>query len=442
MKRALGHVFSWLESQSPEQLESDSITLPVRFAEEMGLSEKEVILLEEMLRLFNEKKYYKMFFLELKIATHLMSKPDTEIYDIKELSKNSLTMFDEFPSVRFVTNKLLKLVKNRYRSHQKSQNQPKYRTIIENAFNKQKEDEGNFSIEPKDQQRMHKRFVKRAKTKHNYIDNNRTFPDKGRIIRYSEDKKGSIAISPTIFKAIKQGNYSLEHRKFEFSTWNFLYPQYEQNVIYNMILVLDTSKSIVWMISSIEEIISHITSNAFHSRDRLGLITFQNNRAFLHHYPTLNVKQVIGTINKIEAKGETPLGEGLNLALQVFSKEQYRLPGMKNIIIMISDCFPEPLEGRHKNLLDEPCYKAVVSASEKIKKAKIDLIIINPSAQEYKKGWNLSLINKIKEVSDASYIRIHPKIQYNRESEAEASISLEDSLYLSETIWSVKTGFE
>ncbi len=442
MMRALGYIANWLESQSPENLESQIPRLPVRFAEETGLSEKEIILLEEMIKLFDEKSNYKHFVMQLRGAIHVWTNPDRETFIPSKQNHKSLFLFDEFIPVKDIAKLILKLVKNRNRAKSSPKIRPKYRTIIRDVINKQGEEKKNFSIEPKDLQKVQRRLTKRAKTKSTFNNKDGSSPGKGRIIRCSQEKSGNIAISPTVFNAIKQGNYSLERKKFDIKTNDFLYPQYERNVIYNMMLVLDTSKSITWMIDNIEGIISHITTNAFHSRDKLGLITFQNDRALIHHYPTLNVKQIIGTINKIETKGKTPLGEGLNLALQVFTKEQYNMPGMKNIIIMISDCFPEPLEGCHKNLLEEPCYKAVISASERIRKAKIDLVIINPSTQDSTESWNYKLINKVIDVSQAKYIRIHPRIRYNSPKETETFISKADSLYLTETIWKVKTGLE
>ena len=179
-------------------------------------------------------------------------------------------------------------------------------------------------------------------------------------------------------------------------------------------LVLDTSKSISWVIPHIEKFISYITSNVSNARDKLGLITFNNDLAQIYHYPTLNVKQVIGTINEMEAKGQTPLGEGLNLALQVFSKDQYKLPGMKNLLILISDCFPEPLEGGHKDLLEEPSYKLVLSASKKIRDEKLGFIIINPAAKDEEKiNWGKKLIEKIIDITKAKYIEVHPKTKFN-----------------------------
>ncbi len=144
------------------------------------------------------------------------------------------------------------------------------------------------------------------------------------------------------------------------------------------------------------------------------MITFNDDIAQIFHFPTLNVKQVIGSINEIEAKGQTPLGEGLNLAVNVFSKDQYKIPGMKNLIILISDCFPEPLEGGHKDLLDEPSYKLVISAAEKIKCERIGFIIINPAAKDkVEVNWGKKLVKKITDIINAKYVEVNPSTKYN-----------------------------
>ena len=53
MIRALGDVVNWLESQSPENLESEILKLPIKFAEESNLSEEQIILLKEMIKMFD-----------------------------------------------------------------------------------------------------------------------------------------------------------------------------------------------------------------------------------------------------------------------------------------------------------------------------------------------------------------------------------------------------
>ncbi len=416
MIRALGDVVNWLESQSPENLESEIPELPIRFAEETDLSEEQIILLKEMIKMFDRYHDSKMSLHYLKGILNLLSNPDAEI--LLPISQRgigkSLFMFEEKMSVKEIVKLIMGMVRNRNNIKTSAKNLPKYRTVIKNKLFKQKEEKTKFSINAEDLQKVRINFAKREKTKHTVRRKNNSSSNKGRIIRFSKEQSGNIAITSTILNAIKQGNYSLVKRKFNIQTKNFLYPKYEENIIYNIMLVLDTSKSISWVISHIEKFISYITSNVSNSRDKIGLITFNNDLAQIYHYPTLNVKQVIGTINKIETKGKTPLGEGLNLALQVLSKNQYKIPGIKNLVILISDCFPEPLEGGHKDLLNEPSYKLVLSVSEKIRNENLGFIIINPSEKtDDKVNWNAKLIKKMIEISKAKYIEIQPKIKYN-----------------------------
>jgi len=360
----------------------------------------------------------------LKGILHLLSNPDSEI--MIPLSKRgigkSLFMFEERMSIKQIMKLVIGMVRNYGNIKTPAKNLPKYRTIIKNKLFKQ-EEKTKFFIDAKDLQKVRINFAKREKTKHLVRGKNNLSLDKGRIIRFSKERSGNISITPTILNAIQNRNYSLKERKFNIQAKNFLYPKYEENVIYNIMLVLDTSKSISWVIPHIEKFISCITSNISNARDKLGLITFNNDLAQIYHYPTLNVKQVIGTINEMEAKGKTLLGEGLNLALQVFSKEQYKFPGMKNLLILISDCFPEPLEGGHKDLLEEPSYKLVLSASEKIRDEKLGFIIINPAAKDEEKvNWGKKLIQKIINITKAKYIEVHPKTKFNLLKEEKAFI--------------------
>lgn len=412
MIRALADAVKWLESQSPENLESHIQKLPIKFVANNELSESQIKLFTEMQRIFachndSHKNLYIM-----KGILHLLSSPMSEIViPVSERGTGkSWFIFDEKKSLQNLINAVMNIVKNR-NSLTINKNYPKYRTVIQGK-NVKKEEYGKFSIDEADLQKARIKFTTRKKTKYSFREKNLLSIGKSRIVRFCKKPNGNISIMPTLLNAIQAGNYSLQERNFSIQTNNFHYPKYEQNIIYNIMLVLDTSLSISWAIPHIEKFMPYLTSNVSNSRDKLGLIAFHNGLAQIHHYPILNIKQVIGTINKIETKGHTPLGEGLNLALRVFSRQQYKLPGMKNLIIMISDCFPEPLEGNHKNLLDEPSYKLVLKAVEKINKENIGFIIINPISHKKKtKGWNDKLIDKIKEAISLKYIEIHPTMK-------------------------------
>jgi len=404
MIRALNDVTNWLESQSPENLELEVPNLLIKLDRDSELTEKELILLKEMLKMFSNYNDNKINWQSLSL------RPDTEI-TIHAIKKDyPLFLFDERISVKELMKFVLGLVKTK--RNLKTKNVPRYKTVFKNALPKKDEDQARFSVRASDLQNIRIKFAKREKSAHSKQKTDSDNTEKGRIIRFSKKRQGNIAFIPTILNAVQNGKYSIKDKKFNISANDFLYPKYEENINYNIMLVLDTSKSISWVIPHIEKFISLITANASNFRDRLGLITFNNDLAKIYHYPTLNVKQVIGTINKIKAEGKTPLGEGLNLALQTFSKERYKLLGMKNLIILISDCYPEPLEGGHKNLLDEPAYKLVISTAKKIKEAKLGFIIINPSVEiKDKVSWAKKLIKKVISVSNAKYIEVNPTIK-------------------------------
>ncbi|MCD4817080.1 MAG: VWA domain-containing protein [Candidatus Cloacimonetes bacterium] len=413
----MSEIANLLETQSREILESEMPKLLIRFAEEKELTPDQLKLLREMINMFDRYHNSEMNLHSLKGILYLLSNPDTEIMIPRSNQGfgKSLFMFEEKMSVKGIVQIVLGMVRNSSKIKTAEKDLPKFKTIITNKFHKNDE-KNKFSVNPQDLENIRMNFAKREKTKHSINNGEQKLTDIGRIIRYSNEAKRAekFQVLPTILNSIRNGNYSLKEKKFHILKSDFLFPEYEENVIYNIMLVLDSSNSISWVIPHIEKFISYITSNASNARDKLGLITFKNDLAQIYHYPTLNVKQIIGTINKIETKGQTPLGDGLNLALQVLSREQYKIPGMKNLIILISDCYPEPLEGGHKDLLNEPSYKLVISVAEKIKEAKLGLIIINPTDDEKEKpSWARKLIDKIVSLTEAKYIEVHPEYKFS-----------------------------
>ena len=414
MIRALSDLIDWLETQSPENQESEAPNLPLRFAEDQELSDNQIRMLRKMMQMFVDYNDSKLNLQMLAGIYQLLSNPDSEVmipFPKRGIDKSLFTFAENIPA-RQLIEFVLNIVKNQpFKTRKKDL--PRFRTIRKDISSSDMENNG-FSINTTDINKVRMNFAKRAKSKFSSGSSNSLNLEKGRIVNYSEKGTGNLAITRTILNSVTNGHYSLHDNRFNIKKTDFCYPKYEENIVYNIMLVLDTSDSISWVIPHIEKFISQITSNVSNSRDKLGLITFNNDLAQIYHFPTLNVKQVIGTINKLDVKGKTPLGDGLNLATQVFSRSQFKQMGTKNLIILISDCFPEPLEGGHKDLLNEPSYKLVVSASEKIRDNNIGFIIINPTSKtKTKNNWNKKLIDKILEITDAKYIEINPKIEFN-----------------------------
>ncbi|MBT6994380.1 MAG: hypothetical protein HN952_05420, partial [Candidatus Cloacimonetes bacterium] len=167
MIRALGDVVNWLESQSPENLESEILKLPIKFAEESNLSEEQIILLKEMIKMFDRYHNSKKNLQYLKGILHLLSNPDAEI--LLPLSQRgigkSLFMFDEKMSVKEIVKLIIGMVRNRNNIETSAKNLPKYRTVIKNKLFKQEEEKTKFSIDAKSVQKVRMNFAKREKTK-------------------------------------------------------------------------------------------------------------------------------------------------------------------------------------------------------------------------------------------------------------------------------------
>jgi hypothetical protein len=148
---------------------------------------------------------------------------------------------------------------------------PKRKKIIR-VFDTFKEKKFKFLVSHEDLSNIRLQFTKRSKT-----SKTKTYTGNiGRIIRYSNDssRKDKISLYPTIIVSAKRNRIYNDVNKIKKE--HYLYPIYEQKEIHNIMLVLDSSKSISWVIPNIEKLISIITFNVRISKDKLGLIGFHN----------------------------------------------------------------------------------------------------------------------------------------------------------------------
>ena len=83
--------------------------------------------------------------------------------------------------------------------------------------------------------------------------------------------------------------------------------------------------------------IMSLLSDAYVRRDRVGLVVFQKDRAALVLPPTNSVQLAQRALAEIPVGGKTPLSAGLMLANQVFTKESYTHPDMKQMMILLTD---------------------------------------------------------------------------------------------------------
>jgi len=168
----------------------------------------------------------------------------------------------------------------------------------------------------------------------------------------------------------------------------------------------------------IEKIIAMLTAQASASKDKMGLIVFQDDRAQIMHYPTINVRHVIGTINTLAPKGKTPLADGIKLAMQTLEQSRFQVTGMSNAIVLLSDCFPEPITGEYEDLIDEPVCQALLHQSEKIAPTNIKFLIINPSLssiKDYEKHLGYRLGTLAAERAKGQFLNLKADVSRSRD---------------------------
>ncbi|MDD3050936.1 MAG: VWA domain-containing protein [Candidatus Cloacimonetes bacterium] len=238
----------------------------------------------------------------------------------------------------------------------------------------------------------------------------------GRIVRYSNKVNGRIAILPTIINSALKMAEKTTSKTLTINTIDYLYPEYEYKQSYNIMLIADISSSVSDSIPFVKKFVEMITYNSSRMRDKLGLITFQDNLPRLAHHPTLNVKQVIGTLENTSVKGLSPLAEGIKLALSVFKRTQYQKKNQKNMILLISDCYPEPLEKNIRNIMEQPAYLESVLLARKIRENNISLMILNPSRRgEVNCDWGYQLARKMIETSEGKYFHLFSIFDFKSE---------------------------
>ncbi|MFH1893184.1 MAG: VWA domain-containing protein [Candidatus Zixiibacteriota bacterium] len=224
----------------------------------------------------------------------------------------------------------------------------------------------------------------------------------GRNTRIVEYRKGRnrLAALQTILNAVSNGHYDLASREISINDrdmvgWKRL--EYESLVL---VLLVDVSKSTWPFIKVFKEVLASLTNYFNRHNDRIGLISLQGKQALIYSHPTHNFRVVARGLSRLDFHGETPLADGLAKSLSMAKLEKSKNPGSRSVVILLSDCYPEPITCELENKLDEPAYRNSINAAAPYKKAKVLLLVINPafeSAEGTLPGEVLS-----KRIADAS----------------------------------------
>jgi Mg-chelatase subunit ChlD len=343
--------------------------------------------------------------LALQGIYYLLSHPDLKnIYEFNILGVTDI--FSDPMSLKQVIQKVTKYVKNRHI-------EDSIKTITKGISKLTQESSSTFQVVLQDKE-FNKITFKRKKItsyRKGIADAASGLP----VVSWTSMRvlQGKLHIYQTVKAAILDGSFVINPFHIQIRNEHFRYPIFQQKQNFNIMLVLDISSSVKWILKFMEKIISLLTIQARASKDKLGLIIFNDDRAQIMHYPTTNIRHVIGTINTLAPKGKTPLADGLKLAMQTLEHSRFQVTGMSNAIVLLSDCFPEPITYEHKDPLDEPVCQQILHVCDKIAESKIKMLILNPSLNDiphYEQMLGCKLGKKAAEHANGSFLNLRAEV--------------------------------
>lgn len=330
----------------------------------------------------------------------LLSHPDLKFIEFGKL-------FSDPKSIRDVVRIVKNFVKNRFIEDDT------VKTIIKGVTKLKHESDSTFDVELKDKEFNKIAFKRRKVTslRKGITNSSAGLP----IISWTSNQGSNSTphLYQTVKAAILDGSFDRNPFHIQIKNRHFRYPVYQQKQNFNIMLVLDISNSVKWILKFMAKIISMLTAQANASKDKLGLIIFNDDHAQIMHYPTTNIRHVIGTINTLAPAGSTPLAEGMKLAMQTLEHSRFQVTGMSNAIVLLSDCFPEPITGEHRDPMDEPVCQQILHVCDKIAEHKIKLLVLNPSVSNmpnYEQQIGYKLGKKAAERANGNFLNLvaHP----------------------------------
>ncbi|MCP4580729.1 MAG: VWA domain-containing protein [candidate division Zixibacteria bacterium] len=199
-----------------------------------------------------------------------------------------------------------------------------------------------------------------------------------RIVKYVQGKN-NLAPFETVLNSISNGNYDLKSKKLTITNGDILGWTRQEYESLTLILLVDVSKSTWPFIKTFKEILRSLTGYFDKHNDRVGLVSLQGLQAKIYSHPTNNFRVVARGLSKLKFHGETPIADGLYKSLSMARLENSKNPGSKSIVVLLSDCYPEPLTPGCSNIFDDPAYRNSINAAAQYRKGNTMLLVINPA---------------------------------------------------------------
>lgn len=135
--------------------------------------------------------------------------------------------------------------------------------------------------------------------------------------------------------------------------------------------------------------IMSLLTDAYQRRDRVGLVVFHKDRAYLVLPPTNSVVLAKQALADIPVGGKTPLSAGLWLSYETVQKEKLTNPDVMPLIVLLTDGAGNV--SMHKDTPQEEAMKI----ADQIREAQIKTITINMEHRAFDQGLAAQLAERL-----------------------------------------------
>lgn len=144
-----------------------------------------------------------------------------------------------------------------------------------------------------------------------------------------------------------------------------------------MILV-DSSMSSQAYLQGLGDILLEVFSQFFDPLSKVGLVALVRGNAELVFTPTRNRLRVFGKVKDLVPGGHSPLAQALSIAERELLRAR-KMEGAKNcFVLMISDCYPEPIPQGTEDIYESAPYRQVRRAASSLGHNKLPVAILDP----------------------------------------------------------------
>jgi Mg-chelatase subunit ChlI/Mg-chelatase subunit ChlD len=165
-----------------------------------------------------------------------------------------------------------------------------------------------------------------------------------------------------------------------------------------MIFLIDLSGSMLLNLEGVKEALLKLHSDAYRSRDRVGIVALKGLRADVVQHPTTNLKVVANKLVNLRISGYTPLATGMLKTWEVLKEAKRRDPSTVSVMVVITDGsanvpLKRSLETGEVRQIEEVrvivreyedlSVEDVMSVSRLIKREGIHTIVINTNPHMY-----------------------------------------------------------